>query len=625
MDIEINNQENRNCCKHSDSSALHKIVLAGNPNVGKSVFFNKFTGTYVEVSNYPGTTVDISKAVINNWEILDTPGIYGIGSYNEEEIVAKQIILEADLIINIVNALSLERDLFLTQQLIDMGFPVIVALNQLDEAKARGILIDAGALENMLGVKVFPTIAIKNQGIKEIKDYIKHNKIKQSEVISDYLDKFSINNQTCRRERIARLLELEEKEENLTSRDYIYSERRKKVNEIVEKSVSETASGINLSTLTGKLLLNPFIGFSVSALILYLLYKIVGGFVAGDVVDFLENSLLLKYYIPWITDIVSKVFPTGIVNQILVGEFGLLTMTIQYIFGVLLPLIVSFYFFMSILEDSGYLPRLAVLTDKYLTKIGLNGRAIIPIILGFGCVTMATITTRILGSNRERTIATVILGLAVPCSAQLGIIIGLMAIAGGLKSWIIYLFTIFIILALIGTVLNKLLPGKSTYLLIDLPPMRVPVFKNIVNKTVSKSWHFLKEATPLFFLGALLITILQITGGLDLIHKMLAPLTVSVLHLPPEAATVFIMGLIRRDFGAAGLAKMAGIGGVAILNPVQILVSLVVLTLFVPCIAAVIVMFKERGFKEASLIWFGSWILAFLTGGILTRILSLVN
>jgi ferrous iron transport protein B len=279
---------------------------------------------------------------------------------------------------------------------------------------------------------------------------------------------------------------------------------------------------------------------------------------------------------------------------------------------------------MAILEDSGYLPRLAVLTDRFLSKIGLNGRAVIPLILGLGCVTMATITTRILGSKRERTIATAILGLAIPCSAQLGIIIGLVAVAGGLKAWLIYLITIFTVLVLVGTVLNRILPGKSTYLLIDLPPMRLPVLKNVLDKTFSKSMHFLKEASPLFFLGAFLVTMLQVSGGLNIIHQILAPLTVSLLNLPPEAATIFIMGIIRRDFGAAGLAKMAGIGGVAVLSPIQILTSIVVLTLFVPCIASVIVMYKERGPKEASLIWFSSWVLAFLVGGILSRILVVV-
>ena len=607
---------NHNTCQISkqsfESSLLPKIVLAGNPNVGKSVFFNKFTGNYVEISNYPGTTVDISKAVIDNMEIIDTPGIYGIGSYNEEEIVAKDIILQADKIINIVSALSLERDLFLTQQLIDLGFPIIVVLNQIDEAKARGLKIDKDLLEKMLGVTVIPTIATKNQGIQEVKDNI-HNAREGKKL--PYPD---FDNQILGEE-VLRL------EENIETRDKLYSLRRNWINQIVENVLSETTQGINFSTFLGKSLLNPIIGFCSSILILYLLYEIVGVLIAGKFVDFLQNQVFLKFYSPWVTHVISHISSNGIFKEIFIGDFGLLTMTVQYIIGVLLPLIFSFYIFMSFLEDSGYLPRLAVLTDRYLAKIGLNGRAIIPLVLGFGCTTMATITTRILGSKRERTIATILLGIVVPCSAQLGIIVGLMAAAGGLKAWIVYIATIFIIMVIIGTAANKLLPGKSTYLLIDLPPMRFPVLRNILDKTLLKTWHFLKESTPLFFLGSFLVSCLKISGGLNLIEKALSPLTVSLLHLPKEVSTIFIMGIIRRDFGAAGLAKMAGIGvKTAILSPTQILVCLVVITLFVPCIASVIVMFKERGFKEAILIWTGSWIIAFIAGAILSNILMAV-
>ena len=606
--------------QNPSSKNLSKIVLVGNPNVGKSVFFNRFTGSYVEVSNYPGTTVDISTAVINNMEIIDTPGIYGLGNYNEEETIATNIILEADKIINIVSALSLERDLFLTQQLIDLGFSIIVVLNQIDEAKSKGIKIDVKTLENELGVKVFQTIAIKNQGIDDVINNIgnAHPGIK-----GVYLDKILGDTENSQEMICAKILEYES---NLETRDLIYSERRKRVNDIIDKILSETEQGISSSAFIGKLLLNPVIGLISSLIILFLLYKIVGVFIAGNVVDFLEKKIIIKYYSPWITGIISHIAPSGAINQIFVGEFGLLTMTVQYLLGVLLPLIIGFNIFMAILEDSGYLPRLAVLTDKYLNKIGLNGRAIIPIVLGFGCISMATLTTRILGSKRERTIATAILGLTIPCSAQLGIIVGLIAVSGGFKAWLIYLASIFTIFVLIGTVLNKLLPGKSTYLLIDLPPMRLPVLKNIIDKTFSKTWFFLMEAAPLFFLGSFLITLLQITGGLSFIHKILAPLTVNILHLPPETASIFIMGIIRRDFGAAGLAKMAGLGGThAILTSSQILVSLIVITLFVPCIASVVVLFKEKGFKEASLIWLGSWVMAFIAGGIITRILEFIS
>jgi ferrous iron transport protein B len=275
--------------------------------------------------------------------------------------------------------------------------------------------------------------------------------------------------------------------------------------------------------------------------------------------------------------------------------------------------VIAFYLLMLTLEDSGYLPRIAALSDRLMSGIGLNGRAIIPMILGFGCVTMATITTRILGSQRERTIATAVLGLAIPCSAQLGVIAGMLA-ALGPEYIAIYSGAILLILGLVGRILHSVLPGQSTDLLIDLPPLRLPRGENVLKKTAAKSYAFLKEAAPLFMLGALLITLLQVTGLLAVIQDALAPVTQGILKLPRETATVFIMGMIRRDFGAAGLADMA-------LGPAETLVALLVITLFVPCIASVIVMLKERGAREGTLIWLGSWVAAFLVGGLVAHII----
>lgn len=617
----------KNCCdkKQKDTSAeqnnLCKIVLVGNPNVGKSVVFNNLTGSYVEVSNYPGTTVDVSRKCIKNAELIDAPGIYGIGDFNDEEKVAKRVIDEADYIINIASAISLDRDLFLTQQLIDYGFKIIVVLNQIDEAQKKGIIIDIDLLKNALGVEVYSTVATKKIGMDKIDNCINSLELfkegNKGEYLSDYI--------TDKTESFEKIKTLQKIEDNEEKRETIYKARRTKVNNIINEVSTFRGAAFSISKAVGILLLNPIYGVIISAVILLTLYQIVGVWIAGDLVDFVENQILLKYYTPFIHNLINKLVSSGYLREILAGEFGLLTMTVQYILGVLLPLVSGFYFFMAILEDSGYLPRLAALSDRVLSKIGLNGRAIIPIILGFGCVTMATITTRILGSERERTIANVILGLAIPCSAQLGIIIGLLALIGSLKASLIYLATILTVLFTVAFVLNKLLPGKSTDLLIDLPPMRLPVFKNIVDKTVFKTWHFLSESTPLFFLGSFLITILNLSGGLIVIQKFLEPITVKIMNLPPETASIFIMGLIRRDFGAAGLAKMAGIGGPAILTHSQVLVSIVALTMFVPCIASVVVFYKERGFKEASAIWFGSWIAAFAVGGILAKILTVVH
>jgi ferrous iron transport protein B len=237
---------------------------------------------------------------------------------------------------------------------------------------------------------------------------------------------------------------------------------------------------------------------------------------------------------------------------------------------------------------------------------------VIPLILGFGCVQLGTITTRILGSKRERTIATAILNFVVPCSAQLGVIVGMLA-AVGVRLTLIYVGVIFACLAILGTCLARFLPGESTPLLIDLPPLRLPRFGNVFRKTVMRAYFFMKEAYVWFVAGALGVSLLQVSGGLQAWQDLLAPLTRGWLKLPKEAATAFVMGMVRRDFGAAGLTALP-------LSPWQVVVSLTVITLFVPCIASLMILFKERGAKEAMAIWLGSWVLAFTVGGILAQV-----
>jgi ferrous iron transport protein B len=595
-----------------------KLVLVGNPNVGKSVFFNKLTGLYVDVSNFPGTTVDLSYGRYKEYVVLDTPGVYGVSSFNEEETVARDVILFGDVILNVVDAVHLDRDLFLTKQLIDMGKPMIIALNLMDDVRRNGLTIDVEKLEQLLGVPIIPTTAINGEGLDLVLSSIDKARVgnRNSELtkkISELLDK--VDNEA------EALLVLEDDEtvaerHNMKTsglRDEIYVTRRKEVEEIVSKSVIESNNGASLRTKFGRWMLRPITGIPMLTITLYIMYKIIGIFVAGTVVGFTEVTIMEGMYRPFIEGIMGNIVTQGtFFGDLLIGEFGILTMAPIYILGLLLPLIVGFYILMAVLEDSGYLPRIAALVDRSLTSLGLNGKAIIPLILGFGCVTMATMTTRILGTKREKIIATVLLGLAIPCSAQLGVIAGLISQLGAYYT-IVYVLTILAVFILAGTLLNKFMPGESSKLLIDLPPIRVPQLRNVLMKTVQKTWMFLKEATPLFILGAFLISIMEYTNILTAIQNAVAPITVGLLELPKETATAFIMGIIRRDFGAAGLTSIS-------MTPIQTMVSLIVMTLFVPCIAAIMVIFKERGYKDALLIWLGSFVVAFAVGGIVAFI-----
>jgi ferrous iron transport protein B len=598
---------------------MRRVVLVGNPNSGKSVFFNALTGMYVDVSNFPGTTVEITQARIGDNLFIDTPGVYGISAFNDEERVTRDVALTADVIVNVVNAAHLERDLFLTLQCIDMGIPMVVAVNMLDEAVEGGLKIDLELLSHLLGVPVVGTVAVKKQGFAELNEAMKRPRPGTiGEYVSDdlnrLLDRLGTKGEA--------LLYLEDDEDvalrhGLTvpgSRERIYLARRERVNDLVHHVVSEQTKGARFSTILGRMMVKPLTGIPMLLATLWAMYYVIGVFIAQTVVEITEEVVMQGMYEPAVEGFVTRfISAESVLGTLLVGEFGVLTMTVTYVFGLLLPLVIGFYLLLSILEDSGYLPRIAALLDRAFTSIGLNGRAVIPMILGFGCVTMATITTRLLGTSRERFIAIALLAITIPCSAQLGVIVGLIAPLGW-QNIAIYMSTIVGVFLAIGWILNKVMPGKSSDLLIDLPPLRLPRAQNVLKKTGSKSYMFIVEAAPLFALGALIISLLQLSGALTAIQSAFAPLTVGWLKLPREAATAFIMGIVRRDFGAAGLASMD-------LTAAQTVVSMVTITLFVPCIATILVMFKERSWKEALGLWLSAFAVAFFVGGLVAQVI----
>lgn len=600
-----------------------KIVLAGNPNSGKSVVFNFLTGLYVDVSNYPGTTLEISSGRFGEDLVMDTPGVYGLSSFNDEERIARDIILGADIVVNIVNAVNLERDLFLTQQIIDTGVPVLVVLNMMDEVERKGLSIDVRKLSELLGVQVFPAVAVRKKGLDAVRDNIyRATTGNGTPGLEKYLDGLT----DFPGSRGEALLYLEgdsviSKRYGLPaagSQEQIYHQRREWVNEIIQRVFKAGVSRKTLAELVSEFMLRPWAGWLILAVALWGMYQFIGVFVAGTVVGFTEEAIMAGKYEPFVRAILGRwLEPGSPLGQVLGGEFGLLTMAVTYLLGLLLPMVVGFYLFLSILEDSGYLPRVATLVDRAMNAIGLNGRAVIPIILGFGCVTVATITTRLLGSEREKRIAIFLLGLAIPCSAQLGIIAGLLATVGP-GYVVLYGIVIFTVLVITGILMKAVIPGRTTDLLIDLPVLRLPRLDNVLKKTVVKSWGFLAEAAPLFALGSLLISVLQISGILVWIQKALEPLTVHWLGLPGKAADAFIMGVVRRDFGAAGLSSLA-------MTPLQTVISLITITLFVPCIASVMIIFKERSKKEAALMWLSTWVIAFLIGGITNQVTGLLG
>lgn len=603
----------------SESTVRPKVVLVGNPNVGKSIFFNHLSGLYVDVSNYPGTTVEISKGRFGQFDIYDSPGVYGISSFTAEEGVTRDILLESDIVLNVIDAVHLERDLFLTLQLIDMGKRVSVLLNFMDEVKKQNLSIDIKLLSTNLGVPIFPTTAITKGGFERIPEAIEQAQMgnQNNEVHSKLHSLLSVTGSEAEALLLLEGDEIIAQRHGVTpgeEREDVYIDRRNHVNLIINGVLTAKSKRARFTNILGRLAVNPWTGVPIIFGVLYLIYLFIGTFIAQDLVQFLETNFGNEFWEPWIRETVGTYLPLDSwLGVILVGEFGVLSMTVTYLLFLLLPLVIAFYFTLAVMEDSGYLPRLATLVDRSLNGIGLNGSAVIPLILGLGCVTMATITTRILGSEREKRITVSILQFAVPCSAQLAVIAAMLA-GAGFKAMLIFSATIFTVFVLLGTLLHRTLPGTSSPLLIDLPSMRLPRFGNVFRKTAYRSYHFMMEAAPWFFAGAFAVGILQVTGLLTLWMDLLEPLTKSWLQLPREASTAFVMGMVRRDFGAAGLYDLP-------LSTDQILVSLVTITLFVPCIASLMVLMKERGLKESAIIWVGTWIGAFSVGGILSQIL----
>ncbi len=602
-------------------SGVDTLVLAGNPNVGKSVVFAAFTGTYVDVSNFPGTTVELTRGRFGDIDVVDTPGVYGVSSFNDEERVARDIILTADVVLNVVDAVHLERDLFLTLQLIDMGKRMVVALNMADEARKKGVAIDRDLLEDLLGVPVIETVAVTGAGLDELRSAIMRARTGHA----DHELEASLVEMAARVGSRAEALMVLEGDEVVSERhgvepgrmrDAIYLRRRERVNDICRHVISETTQGASFSARLSHWMMHPATGVPLLLALLYAMWVVLGQWIAGGLVGVLEETLMLGYWVPFAQRLVGSVFAEGSVPfTVLAGEFGVLTMTPTYLIGVILPLVAGFQVLMALLEDSGYLPRIAALADRSLAAVGLNGRAVIPLILGLGCVTMGTLTTRILGSRRERFIATALMAIAVPCSAQLAVIAGLMARSGWLFS-ALYVGFLVLVFGLVGTVLNKLVPGRSSDLLIDLPSLRVPRLDNVVRKSATKVWNFMKEVTLFFAAGALLISVLKVTGALGWVIDVARPLTVRWLGLPAEAATAFVMGFVRRDFGATGFFTMN-------LTDVQLLVGMVTITLFVPCIASAMVILKERGVIYFAGLFASSIAVAFITGGLIARLMGL--
>lgn len=638
------------------------IALVGHPNVGKSAIFNQLTGQHVTISNYPGTTVEVMQGRVTQLKdtfLVDTPGVVTFPSVSEDECVTERVLLAGDLkvILQVGDAKNLRRTILLTVQLAEMGYPMVLALNMMDEAGKLGLAIDLNTLTNTLGFPVVPTVAIKKAGLEPLPaaiqsarqsllhiDYPAEIERAIDEIIdicaSAWLELTSISPRSLAlmflsQDRVAEewlstklspeayaCLEFARHEAQNHSLELlamqIQQTRIVRANQISAAVLIEsTVRGNRLSSYLGKLTMHPVWGVPILGLVLYAMYYFVGIFGAGTLVGLLEENLFGKIINPWMVQTIESLVPFRWLSDLLVGEYGLWSMGITYAVALILPIVSTFFIAFGVLEDSGYLPRLAALSNRMFKALGLNGKAVLPMVLGLGCVTMATLTARTLESKRDRLLVTLLLALAVPCSAQLGVVMGMLA-GISLTAALIWGGVVFIVMLAVGWLAARLVPGERTQLLVELPPLRFPQLSNVLMKTVARLEWYIKEVVPLFLLGAGIMYLLELSGVLDNLIRFSEPLVTGWLGLPAETSAALIMGFIRRDFGATGLFVMDSQG---LLTPVQIVVAMVVITLFIPCIASVLMIVKERGWKTALGMFAFVIPIAFGVGGLLNRLL----
>ncbi|RLF63434.1 MAG: ferrous iron transporter B [Thermoplasmata archaeon] len=544
---------------------MKKIVLMGNPNVGKSVVFSRLTGANVIASNYPGTTVDFYEGSMRlegeHVKIIDAPGTYSLKPTNKAEEVSASLFEDADIIINVVDATNLERNLYLTLEILEREKPTVIALNLWDETKHLGIEIDYKKLEEMLGVPVVPTVALTGEGIKELVERLKEAKKVEFPRLSE-------------------------------------DEKWVKIGKIIKEVEAIKHHHHTLRERLSDITIKPVTGIPIAIIIVAFSFFVVR-IIGEGLITYVLDPLFDAYY-PVATGI-SNFLGSGIIHDILIGtlidgkidymqSMGLLTTGLYVPFGAVLPYIISFYFTLSLLEDSGYLPRLATLVDNIFHKLGMHGHGIVPVFLGLGCNVPGVLSSRALETRKQRFISATLTAISVPCMAQTAMIFGILGPYGMRYVAMVYA-TLFAVFIVAGLLLNKFVKGESPEIFLDIPPYRRPSMKAIAKKTWMRIRWFLEDAIPWLFLGVLLVNILYAIGFLQWLGNVFSPITSGWLGLPDESTTALLIGFLRKDL-AVGMLLPLG------MKPMQLVIATTILAIYFPCIATFAVMLKELGIKD---------------------------
>lgn len=575
---------------------MRKVLLMGNPNVGKSVVFSRLTGVNVISSNYPGTTIEFITGTMHidheDVEVIDVPGVYSLQPTSKAEEVAGKMLEESfteesneNVIINIIDATNLERNLNLTLELIKRRIPVIAALNLWDETKHIGVKIDVAKLEQILKIPCVPTCAVSGEGIKQLVDRIKDIKISDF----DYEEK----------EKWHYIGNIVEEVQKITHRHHTFLER------LGDFSVSQPGGML--------------IAFGVLLVSFYLIRAIGEGLIGN-----IAEPIFEKLWAPLMLKVSRLLGSEGILHDIIIGKlfegeidfgksFGILTTGLFVPFAVVLPYVFAFYLLLSLLEDFGYLPRLAVLLDNVMHKLGLHGFSIIPFMLGLGCNVSGALSTRVMETKRERFIAAVLMAIAIPCTAQIAMVVGLIG-KYGIKGLGIVFGTSFIVGIALGIFLNKIMKGHAPELFMEIPPYRLPYVGAILKKVWMRILWFIKDAVPWVLFGVFLANVLYAFGIIELLGKIIGPLVSKIFGLPTSAIAALVIGFLRKDVAVGMLAPLG-------LTLKQLIIACVVLLMYFPCVATFAVLIKEFGIKDMLKALLIMLCLTLLVGGILNLIL----
>ena len=573
---------------------IKKILLMGNPNVGKSVIFTRLTGVRVIASNYPGTTVEFCRGCIgsgiNKVDVIDVPGTYSLEPTSPAEKVAvamleKAIETKDSVVVNVVDATNLERNLNLSLELLKKDIPVIIALNLWDEAKHIGITIDVEMLERILGIPIVATVAITGEGIKEL---------------------------------VTRL-----KEARKGKYTFDDAERWHEVGKIVDRVQVIKHKHHTLGERLGDLTIHPWTGIPIAAFTLFLLFFVIR-FIGEGLITLISEPFFERIWAPLMMRLSQFLGTDTLLHKTLIGQlmdgaidfgesFGILTTGLYVPFGAVLPYILAFYLVLSLLEDSGYLPRLAVLLDNTLHVIGLHGMAIVPMFLACGCNVPGVLATRILETKRERFIAATLMSISIPCMAQTAMIFGLLGKYGARGLFPVFL-TLFLIWLIVGNILRVIVKGESPEIFTEIPAYRIPHPGTLIKKVWMRIQWFLKEAVPFVLLGVFIVNLLYALGVFNLLGNIVGPFTSRLFGLPFQAVGALLLGFLRKDLAVGMLAPLG-------LSMKQLIIACVVLTMSFPCIATFAVLLKELGIIDmlkAALIMLSS---ALVVGGLLNLIL----